>query len=224
MTQPIIKGATSQSVTLEGFDDTGLPLTGKVAADLPTIYYRVHGSLAAVAIPLHDVANITDAYYSTAGNYGFKEAGGGRYRLDLPDAIGALDCGSRVDIWGEASGKHYFVPGGLFVDVLKNSSGHLLRVATADTVADISSIIAASLADSGTAQAGGESTITLRAGASSVDNIHKDQAIVITGGTGAKQTNRGMSYNGTSKVLTVKDAWLVAPDNTSTYMILGRIG
>ena len=78
--------------------------------------------------------------------------------------------------------------------------------------------------ETGTAQAGGASTITLRAGASAVDNLFKDQAIFITGGTGAGQTNRITAYNGTTKICSTGTAWVTQPDNTSIYECLGRIG
>ena len=101
----ISPGATSISLTFMYVDDSGLPLTGKVAADMPTIYYA-RPRAAKVAIPLHDLSAITDAFYSTAGNYGFFELGGGKYRLDIPNAAFATACDELV-IFGEASGKHF---------------------------------------------------------------------------------------------------------------------
>lgn len=75
----------------------------------------------------------------------------------------------------------------------------------------------------GAAQAGGASTITLRSGASSSDNLYRYSAIAILSGTGAKQVRKISSYVGSTKVATVSSAWDVQPDNTSVYMILGRI-
>ena len=63
--------------------------------------------------------------------------------------------------------------------------------------------------ETGTAQAGGPSNITLQAGASSDFN-----------GTGAGQTNEISAYNGTTKVATVASAWGTQPDNTSVYRII----
>lgn len=79
--------------------------------------------------------------------------------------------------------------------------------------------------ETGTAQAGGASTITLRAGASAVDNLFQLCAIVILSGTGAGQVRKAATggYNGTTKVLTVTTAWETQPDNTSVYMVMGRI-
>lgn len=78
--------------------------------------------------------------------------------------------------------------------------------------------------ESGTAQAGGASSITLANTASSVDDYFKNQAVFLLGGTGAKQTNRITAYNGTTKVATVETPWVTVPDNTTPYFILGRIG
>jgi hypothetical protein len=81
-----------------------------------------------------------------------------------------------------------------------------------------------SVLETGTAQAGGASSITLRSGASSTADYYANQAIFIISGTGSPQTNKITAYNGTSKVATVETAWATQPDNTSVYFVLGRIG
>ncbi len=79
--------------------------------------------------------------------------------------------------------------------------------------------------ESGTAQAGSTDTITLRSGASSSDEFYKDQAIFLLSGTGAGQTNHiTAGYNGTSKEAPVLTPWVIVPDDTTIYFILGRIG
>jgi hypothetical protein len=70
-----------------------------------------------------------------------------------------------------------------------------------------------------TAQAGGVSTITLKAGASAVDGFYNNAFITITDGTGAGQIRWISGYNGTTKVATVSTAWATQPDNTSGYSI-----
>jgi len=65
----------------------------------------------------------------------------------------------------------------------------------------------------GTAQGGDDYQITLAAGASAVDDYYKDMIIRTTGGTGANQIRRIISYNGTTKVATV---WPWTGDNPST--------
>jgi len=73
--------------------------------------------------------------------------------------------------------------------------------------------------ESGTAQAGGASTITLAAGESAINDYYNGYTIEITGGLGSGQTRTISDYNGTSKVATVSAAWTTQPDNTSTYEI-----
>ncbi|WP_397570642.1 hypothetical protein [Schlesneria sp. T3-172] len=97
-------GVTSQSIDIQIVDDTGLPVTGLLAATFPTLKYSRAGANSDVAFPAPtDLATITTAY--AAG--GVKERGEGVYRLDVPDAIFA--SAGRIKIRGEASGKHVIV-------------------------------------------------------------------------------------------------------------------
>lgn len=94
-------GVTSKSVRVQIVDDSGLAVTGLVAATFPTLTYWVAGANAAVAFPtLTDLAALTTAF--SAG--GVKEISGGYYRLDVPDA--AWSAAGKVGIIGEATGKH----------------------------------------------------------------------------------------------------------------------
>lgn len=77
----------------------------------------------------------------------------------------------------------------------------------------------AASANSGTAQAGGSTTITLEAGASAVNDFYTPGLIVIEDGTGAVQYKRIESYDGSTKIATVSTAWAVNPDATSVYTI-----
>lgn len=74
--------------------------------------------------------------------------------------------------------------------------------------------------DSGTAQAGSTSTITLKAGSSGTDNYYDHLIIRITGGSGAGQVRVVNGYVGATKVATVSPDWAVSPDGTSTYLLL----
>src|SRR6185437_1329421 len=69
---------------------------------------------------------------------------------------------------------------------------------------------------SDTAQAGGATSITLDASASSADGYYANDIIYLTGGTGAGQARFCTAYDGTTKVATVA-AWSVVPDNTTTF-------
>jgi hypothetical protein len=73
--------------------------------------------------------------------------------------------------------------------------------------------------DTGTAQAGTSTTITLKSASSSVDDYFNGLYITITGGTGAGQIRIIEDYVGSTKVATVDRAWTVTPNSTSTYSI-----
>lgn len=72
--------------------------------------------------------------------------------------------------------------------------------------------------DSGVAQAGTSTTITLRAGAPSFGLTNT--MIEIVRGTGKDQQPRLITdYNTTTKVATVRPDWSTTPDNTSVYIV-----
>jgi len=73
--------------------------------------------------------------------------------------------------------------------------------------------------DDGTAQAGGASTITLRAGAPGANGLGDGATIQIIKGTGAGQARGVIAYDGTTKIATVDQNWLVNPDATSVYVV-----
>ena len=70
------------------------------------------------------------------------------------------------------------------------------------------------------AQAGGANTITLDTQASSMNDYYNGRTILTTAGTGAGQTRRIVSYNGTTKVATVDSNWSIQPVNGSEFLIL----
>lgn len=78
-------------------------------------------------------------------------------------------------------------------------------------------------AETGTATAGGASTITLAVTASAVDDTYNDFLINITGGTGSGQTRRIRDYVGATKVATVSVDWTTPPDATSVYSIFAQV-
>lgn len=75
----------------------------------------------------------------------------------------------------------------------------------------------------GTATAGGASTITLAVGSSASNDFYAKAVVRIVSGTGALQERKISSYVGSTRVATVDTAWVTNPDNTSVYQILGRI-
>jgi hypothetical protein len=74
--------------------------------------------------------------------------------------------------------------------------------------------------DTGTAQAGGENTITLKAATSyTSDDDPNGMFITLTSGTGSGQTRHVEDYVASTKVLTVYPAWDTEPDNTTGYKV-----
>lgn len=71
----------------------------------------------------------------------------------------------------------------------------------------------------GTAQAGAATTITLAAGASSVNNFYTGMYVEITSGTGSGQIRQITNYVGSTRVATVNTAWATNPNNTSVYSV-----
>jgi lysophospholipase L1-like esterase len=78
--------------------------------------------------------------------------------------------------------------------------------------------------NSGTAQDGTQSSITLASGASGSNSFYSGSRIFITSGAGAGQTRIITSYNGTTKVANISPDWVVQPDSTSVYQLGFRSG
>ncbi len=73
--------------------------------------------------------------------------------------------------------------------------------------------------DSGAAQAGSSTTITLKSTASGTDDVYNGLYVTITSGTGAGQIRLIEDYVGSTKVATVDVAFTTAPDSTSNYEV-----
>ena len=69
----------------------------------------------------------------------------------------------------------------------------------------------------GTAQAGTANTITLAAGESATDDIFQGDRVIIVAGTGIEEHGIITVYNGTTKVATMSQNWVITPDATSEY-------
>ncbi len=79
---------------------------------------------------------------------------------------------------------------------------------------------AAFIVTEGTAQAGAAGSITLASGESSTDDIFRGDRVQIISGTGAGEHGLITTYNGTTKVATMSENWVVTPDNTSEYILV----
>jgi hypothetical protein len=73
--------------------------------------------------------------------------------------------------------------------------------------------------DSGAAQAGTSTTITLKSTASSTDDIYNGMYVTITGGTGAGQIRIIKDYVGSTKVATVDVPFTTTPTSASNYQV-----
>lgn len=92
---------------------------------------------------------------------------------------------------------------------LPDSAGRILR-----------QIKASFVVAEGTAQAGTSTTITLASGEDSNDDIFAGDRIVIVGGTGDKEHGIIKSYDGTTKICTMTQTWVITPDATSEYELV----
>jgi hypothetical protein len=73
----------------------------------------------------------------------------------------------------------------------------------------------------GTARAGSLTTLTLALAASAVAQFYTGSLVRITGGAGVGQARYIADYNAVTQVATVREPWIIAPDGTSTYVVLG---
>ena len=146
---------------------------------------------------------LPNAAADAAGGLPISDAGGLDLDGNVATEIAAFwtSPGTLVDlIWDEAltGGTHN----------VSNSSGKRLR-----------QIEAAFVVDSGTAQAGTATTITLAATASTTDNIYRGDRIIITENTGVGEHGIVVSYVGSTRVATMAETWVTTPDNTSVYEV-----
>lgn len=73
--------------------------------------------------------------------------------------------------------------------------------------------------ESGVALSGTSTSITLRTGANSNDDIYNGASIEIVRGTGQGQVRTITDYVGSTKVATVDRAWIINPGSTTVYKI-----
>ncbi len=134
-----------------------------------------------------------------------------------------LDTAIAIETYGNASAQHAFDldTGEQQVDAVRISGS---ATAADDVEANIGNLDAAvsdavTTLDSGTAQAGGSNTITLRSGASSVDDYYNNAIVAVVVGTGAGQGAIVEDYTGSTRVAQISTSWATQPDNTSQYKV-----
>ncbi len=76
--------------------------------------------------------------------------------------------------------------------------------------------------DTGTAQGGGATTITLASTASATNDIYNGMTVYLSSGLGSGQIKVITDYVGSTKVATVS-TWTTNPDNTSVYEVMPAV-
>lgn len=184
-------GSTDRSVYLRALDSTdGTPETGIAYNTSGISLYYRRDGAAATAITPATLAALTTGH--TDG--GVKHVGDGIFRLDVPDAAWAAGS-ETVVIGGGATGMIFKE-----VEIQLAYTPQSIRTATAT--------------------AGGASTITLDASASSGNDFYVGQIVQILAGTGAGQARIVTGYVGSTKVATVDTAWATNPASGSLFAIL----
>lgn len=146
-----------------------------------------------------------------------------------PDSERSIDCGTIADCTNEmteiasGSGLYYLDLTGV------ETTGKVIAVNAKSATAGMKTTPMVlyprrlPILESGTAQAGAGSTITLASGASAMDNFYAGLFVFISnnGAAGSQyQARRIISYVGSTKVATVDSAWGTNPSSSSAYDIL----
>jgi hypothetical protein len=98
-------------------------------------------------------------------------------------------------------------------------SGYLVQRFDDDMLTDVP-------LETGLAQDGSLSTITLAVGSSSVDNYYKNMMINLTNNNPSGVLNlvrKIISYDGTTKIATLNTSWDVIPTSNTTYSLFGNV-
>jgi hypothetical protein len=74
--------------------------------------------------------------------------------------------------------------------------------------------------NTGTAQAGANTTITLAATASATDDLYNNMTVYISSGTGSGQLRTVSDYDGSTKIATVSAVWITNPSTDSVYEVM----
>lgn len=218
--QTLIINSIKGGGSLDGDLALGSNLTAYVEEDLTFTEQTVLGTYVCVRSGVTDAGHhvfIDDNH--TAWHFQLANVTGRYWGQQLPPLA---TIKTATDVEADTQDLQGRVPAALTGD--GNIKADVLRInGDAAAAANAALFWLGALLDAGTAQTGGASAITLRAGASAEDDFYNKGVVVITGGTGANQNRKIDDYNGTTKVATVDAAWETNPDNTSTYIILGYI-
>jgi hypothetical protein len=207
-------------------------LTGAVEEDVTVTFATKDATLAKYAVPS------SGPYYAVSGS-------SDRFRLkvdgsDLVSGAGGLNLsrplagvsglgfpaqlvGNEV-VYDAASGGATFAIDATNNTVNMEVDGVLVQAVADDnasgTLDDFAlALNRAATGEVGVAQAGGASSITLAATASSQDSYYVGWKVHVTAGAAIGDIRTVTAYNGTTKVATVDSAWTGAPVVTDTYSL-----
>jgi hypothetical protein len=99
-------------------------------------------------------------------------------------------------------------------------AGHGISAVAGATGKDIDGVIAEHFLRTGTAFAGGSSTIDLGSGAFGSNDLYNGNIIAIIGGTGVGQSRVIIDYTASNQRCDVDSSWTTNPDNTSVWLMI----
>lgn len=207
----VLSSDTAPSIDIEVYDDSGLPVTGLVAATMPTVYYSVGGANAKVSITLSDLAAETTAWSSG----GLKERGNGVYRLDIPTAS-INSAGRRTRVFGYATNKNVVAPAIDCGPIVANTTQ---IGGVAQTGGDVYGTL---VIQEGTLASATTTTAVLASGFGA-NTIPVGYVLRIMSGTGAGQSKTIAAWTESTKTAGFANAWITTPDNTSTYRVIALL-
>ena len=195
-------GSTDVTITVYAHDKlTDAGKTGLVAASLNAYFSRVEtdNDVTATAITESDLSALTDAH-SDGGWYEIDATNmKGHYRLDLPDAVCASGAVEAVVSIQDAGDNNFIImPTKIELKELDNL---IVERATVNDVSATSTTFVSTLANAN-------------------NNFYADMLIRFTSGNLAGQTKPVYSYIGASKTVVVDEAWVEAPGNGDSFIVL----
>jgi hypothetical protein len=198
-------------------DGDGFYTVGSLASDVDTEgRLKIEISGAATHLPVWENfvvlnANVYDSLYAAAGT--------DKLQVDIEEIDGDATAAENLN----AACDNYSVTRGL--------AGTALPAAVADAAGglpisdagglDLDLYIKSQVTLSGTAAAGDTTVKITLTGGVATDNYYNGQRVIITGGTGVGQSRTIGKYLAASTAATPTRDFTVAPDNTSTFVVIG---
>jgi hypothetical protein len=185
---------------------------------------------------------------TTGGDYDWAHQGDGMYTIEIPASGGAsinndtegfgwfTGICTGVLAWrGPIIGFRAAGLNNLLIDSAHSATRGLAGTALPDAAADAAGGVPISDAGGldldlyiksgvtliGTANAGDTTVKITLTGGVATDNYYNGQLVIITGGTGAGQSRTILNYVAAGTVATPTRDWAVAPDGTSTFVVIG---